>query len=258
MVQFTIVTINWNNLEGLKKTYQSVASQTYRNFRWIVVDGASKDGAADWLKTIEEPWADITSEPDNGLYDAMNKGLEKAVTTPGYTLFLNSGDWLYDERVLETVARNIEQAQVQPKYVYGDFARYSAAGRIHQFQGKPIERLFIGMPSSHQAMYFENELLKTVRFRDSSYKLSADYCMLIEFVNQIERREQIVHIRQPLCVFDNTGVSVQRRFEALKEDVRIRRQHMNLSAFRNYGLYALHYVHTHIRNLQAALERKTA
>lgn len=257
MTQFTIVTINWNNLAGLQKTYQSVASQTYRNFRWIVVDGASNDGAVEWLQTVKEPWAEITSEPDNGLYDAMNKGLEKAVTTPGYTLFLNSGDWLYDERVLERVAQTIEQASTAPKYVYGDFARFSAAGRVHHFPGKPIERLFVGMPSSHQAMYFENELLKSVRFRDQ-YKLSADYCMLIEFINQVPSREQIVHIAKPLCVFDNTGVSVQRRFEAIKEDVQIRRRHMKLSAFRNYGLYTLHYLHAHVRNLQAALENRTA
>lgn len=257
MTQFTIVTINWNNLAGLKKTYESVASQTYRNFRWIVVDGASNDGGAEWLQTIDAPWADITSEPDNGLYDGMNKGLERAVKTPGYTVFLNSGDWLYDDRVLEKLAAAIDACTVAPRFVYGDYFRCSETGALTAKYGKTVDKLELGMITSHQAMYFENELLSGVRFRDD-FKLSADYCMLIEFVNHIESRDRILYVPQPLCIFDNTGVSVQRRFAAIKEDVVIRRSHMNLSPLRNHVLYGLHYVHAHIKMLQAAIDRRTA
>ncbi|WP_282343741.1 glycosyltransferase [Pseudomonas sp. PS02288] len=85
MTSFSIVTINWNNLAGLTKTYESVAAQTYRNFRWIVIDGASNDGSVEWLKELKDDHAEITSERDKGIYDAMNKGLVKASETPGYT-----------------------------------------------------------------------------------------------------------------------------------------------------------------------------
>src|SRR5690606_13146785 len=115
MVSFSIVTINWNNLSGLQDTYKSLSSQTYRNFRWIVVDGASTDGAAEWLQTLDDPQAEITSEPDKGLYDAMEKGRARAVETPGYTLFMNSGDCFADPHVLEQIAAKVESAEIKPK-----------------------------------------------------------------------------------------------------------------------------------------------
>ncbi|HDZ57882.1 MAG TPA: glycosyltransferase [Pseudomonas xinjiangensis] len=254
MVHFNIVTINWNNLEGLKKTYQSVVRQSYRNFKWIVVDGASNDGGAEWLNMINDPQADITSEPDNGLYHAMNKGLEKGAATPGFTLFLNSGDCLYDESVLAKVARHIEQAETRPKYVYGDYYLQSGSGKLTKAFSKSIDRLFIGMPSSHQAMYFENEHLRSVRFRED-YKLSADYCMIIEFVNGLDGSE-IMQLKEPLCIFDITGVSEMRRFAAIKEDVQIRRRYLKLSSFKNYVLYGLHYVHAHIKWIKAAVDKR--
>src|SRR5690606_13899782 len=129
MVSFSIVTINWNNFAGLKDTYQSLSSQTYRNFRWIVVDGASTDGGAEWLQALDEPLAEITVEPDKGLYDAMEKGRAKAVQTPGYTLFLNSGDCLADDRVLEKIAAQVESAAIKPKFIYGDFYQKTPSGK---------------------------------------------------------------------------------------------------------------------------------
>ncbi len=257
MVHFSIVTINWNNLEGLKQTYESVVRQTYRDFRWIVVDGASNDGSVEWLNALDDPMAEIISERDNGIYDAMNKGLVKGAAVPGYTLFLNSGDSFYDESVLEKVARAAEEAAIQPKYIYGDYYLQGASGKLTPAFSKPIERLFIGMPSSHQAMYFENEHLRTVRFREN-YKLSADYCMIIEFVNGLKSKDEVLRLNEPLCIFDLTGVSEQRRFAALKEDNHIRRSYLKLSWLKTYVLYGLHFAHAHIKWIKAALDRRAA
>lgn len=255
MVHFSIVTINWNNLAGLKETYQSVVRQSHRNFTWIVIDGASNDGAVEWLGHINDPQADITSEPDKGLYDAMNKGLVKGSALPGYTIFLNSGDMFYDETVLEKVAAAVEQAEVRPKFIFGDFYLRTGSRKLIKSFAKPIDKLFIGMPSSHQAMYFENEHLSGVRFRDD-YKLSADYCMIIEFTNGIEKPRDVLQLAEPLCIFDLTGVSEQRRFAAIKEDVHIRRRFLKLSSFKNYVLYGLHYVHAHIKSIKAARDKR--
>ncbi len=257
MTQFSIVTINWNNLAGLKATYQSVRRQTYRNFRWIVIDGASNDGAAEWLAKLEDPQAEITCEPDRGLYDGMNKGLERAIATPGYTLFLNSGDCFSDAHVLEKVAKAIEEAEHKPRYLYGNYLLQTGSGRLVQAQAKPFERLFIGMPSSHQAMYFENEHLATVRFRDD-YKLSADYCMIIEFTNGIDHAREVLKLDETLCIFDLTGVSEKKRFAAIREDVHIRDRYMGLPAYKNYVLYGLHFVHAYIKMIKAALDRRFA
>lgn len=254
MTDFSIVTINWNNLEGLKTTYQSVAAQTHRRFRWIVIDGASTDGSLAWLNALDESRAEITSERDKGIYDAMNKGLRRAVETPGYTLFLNSGDALAEPDTLARIAAAIEAAEVSPKFVYGDFYRKAESGRLTRIAAKPIERLRMGLPASHQTMYFENERLREMHFREC-YKLSADYCMLIEFLTGVDRSTGVLQLPFPLCVFDTTGISHKRRFEALREDMQIRMRFLKLSMVNAFTLYCLHYLHTHTKQLRAAFDR---
>lgn len=253
MTTFSVVTINWNNLAGLRQTYRSLAGQSYRDFRWIVVDGASSDGSAEWLASLGDAQAQITSEPDRGIYHAMNKGLAQAAQTEGYTLFLNSGDTLCDPSVLARVAEAIERAEVPPTYLYGDYYLQQAAGRLKRVRAKPIERLAIGMPSSHQAMYFENRHLRGQRFRED-YGLSADYCMIIEFVRGLPKNA-VLQLASPLCVFDTTGVSQRRRLDALKQDLQIRRQVLKLSAVSAFALYLLHYLHTCTKLAKTALGR---
>jgi len=254
MVNFSIVTINWNNLDGLKETYQSLASQTYRNFRWIVIDGASKDGSGEWLRDLGDSQAEITIEPDKGIYDAMNKGRLSAVETPGYTLFLNSGDSLGGPDVLAQINEQFSKAGVAPKFIYGDFYRKNAAGALEPVSARPIERASLGLPASHQTMYFENERLRNYSFR-LDYKLSADYCLLLEFLQGLDLQRDVMQLSFPLCIFDTTGVSHKRRFEAIREDMDIRKRFLNYSAPNAFALYVLHYVHTHTKLLRAALGR---
>ncbi|WP_339649657.1 glycosyltransferase [Halopseudomonas pelagia] len=255
MINFSIVTITWNNLAGLQKTYESIARQKYRHYRWIVIDGASTDGSVEWLAQLNEPRAEITSEADKGIYDAMNKGLVQATETPGYTLFMNSGDRFYDDSSLQKVVQAVTGAAADPKYLYGDYFLESAEGKLTAAYGKSIDKISLGMPSCHQAMYFENAHLRHIRFRQN-YQLSADYCMIIEFVRGLDAATQILHIRTPLCIFDMTGISQRRRFAALREDVHIRMQYLKLGATKAYGLYGLHFLHTHSKILRAALEKR--
>lgn len=252
MINFSIVTINWNNLDGLKDTYQSLVSQTCRNFRWIVIDGASKDGSGDWLRSLDDPQAEITIEPDKGIYDAMEKGRQQAVKTAGYTLFLNSGDALADPNVLDRISNELANADGAPKFVYGDFYRKDEAGVLKRIAARPIERAPLGLPASHQTMYFENERLRNFKFR-LNYKLSADYCLLLEFLQGLDLQADVLQLSFPLCIFDTTGVSHKRRFEAIREDMDIRTRVLNYSKPNALALYVLHYVHTHSKQLRASL-----
>ncbi len=254
MVRFSIVTINWNNFEGLKDTYQSLASQTYRNFRWIVIDGASKDGSGEWLKALDDPQAEITIEPDKGIYDAMEKGRRRAVETDGFTLFLNSGDSLADPMVLQRIDAELSKASTAPRFVYGDFYRKEASGELKRTTARPIERAPLGLPASHQTMYFENERLRHYRFR-LDYKLSADYCLLLEFLQGLDLQTEVLQLSFPLCIFDTTGVSHKRRFEAIREDMDIRTRFLKFSKPNALALYMLHYVHTHTKQLRSSLGR---
>ncbi|GGJ93166.1 glycosyltransferase [Pseudomonas matsuisoli] len=255
MALFSIVTINWNNLAGLEKTYRSVASQTCKDYRWIVVDGASTDGGVEWLNALNDPHAEITSEKDKGIYDAMNKGLERSTLTDGYTLFMNSGDTFADEHVLEKVANAIKSAPKRPRFVWGDYYTQREDSPTRAHTAKDADKLWVGMLSSHQAMYFENQRLRQqqTRFREK-YRLSADYCMLIEFVKDIPR-DELLKLSFPLCVFDMTGISETQRFAALKEDMQIRRLFLKLSSPHSFLLYLLHYAHTHTKMLRANFGR---
>ena len=96
--KFSIITVNYNNLEGLKKTVESVKNQTYQKFEYIVIDGGSYDGSLEFIKDNESLLDYWVSEPDSGVYQAMNKGIEKA--TGEYLLFLNSGDHFCNTKVL--------------------------------------------------------------------------------------------------------------------------------------------------------------
>ena len=101
MKKLTIITINRNNLEGLRKTIASVVSQTWRHFEYIVIDGASCDGSAEYIASMSDAIDYWISEKDSGVYEAMNKGVVKAQGE--YLLFLNSGDFLVDKEVLSKV-----------------------------------------------------------------------------------------------------------------------------------------------------------
>jgi len=99
--KLSIITINYNNINGLVKTINSVVEQTFSNFEFIVVDGGSEDGSCQKLIELSEKMTSWISEKDNGIYHAMNKGIIKA--TGEYLLFLNSGDFFIENNILEKV-----------------------------------------------------------------------------------------------------------------------------------------------------------
>lgn len=99
MPKISIITINYNNLEGLKRTIESVINQTWQEFEYIVIDGGSIDGSAGYIESQSDEIDYCISEPDKGIYNAMNKGIK--VANGEYLLFLNSGDHLYNNQVLE-------------------------------------------------------------------------------------------------------------------------------------------------------------
>src|SRR5688572_27521016 len=99
MPKISIITINYNNLDGLKRTVDSVVNQTWQEFEYIVIDGGSTDGSGAYIESKSKHFHYWVSEPDKGIYNAMNKGIVKA--TGEYLLFLNSGDHFFNDTVLE-------------------------------------------------------------------------------------------------------------------------------------------------------------
>ena len=102
-MRLSIITINWNNATGLEKTLQSVASQTFKEFEYVIVDGASTDGSVEVIRKYESQFAHLkwVSEPDTGIYNAMNKGIRMA--SGEYIQILNSADCLASEDVMKSI-----------------------------------------------------------------------------------------------------------------------------------------------------------
>lgn len=100
-MKLSIITINYNNKAGLQKTINSIISQTFKDFEWIIIDGGSTDGSKELIEQYSQYTTFWVSEPDNGIYNAMNKGI---LTCNGeYILFLNSGDWLNKNNSLKII-----------------------------------------------------------------------------------------------------------------------------------------------------------
>lgn len=173
-MKLSIITINYNNRSGLRKTVESVFAQTYCDFEYIIVDGASTDGSKEYLDIIKannkKDNLQIVSEPDTGIYNAMNKGIRLAKGE--YCLFLNSGDFLVAPDVMERVFS-------QP--IYADIlcakCNVSDKGKVIWTSNPPQNvtfgtLYFVGL--AHQSTFIKRVLFDAVGLYDETYKYNAD------------------------------------------------------------------------------------
>ena len=178
-MKLSIITINRNNAEGLRKTMESVFAQTYRDFEYIVIDGASADDSVDIIREYESihhssihPFTFIwLSEPDSGIYNAMNKGLKMAHEE--YTLMLNSGDYLVDEHVIEKIMPELHTEDMIQGNVVEEHTdktiRYRGYGRSNISFVDVIEANF-----PHQAMFIKLSTMAQYGYYDEKYKKASD------------------------------------------------------------------------------------
>jgi len=186
---FTIVTVTWNAANTLPATLASTAAQTCRSFEHLIMDGGSTDGTQALVERYREEYRDVQitlrSEPDRGLYDAMNKGIQLA--RGKYIVFLNAGDRFHASDTLARVAVRATDAGV----LYGETDLVDAAGKFvrHRRLQAPERltwRLFRrGMLVCHQSFYVQRELALPY---DLSYKYSADFDWCIRVMQRAERR----------------------------------------------------------------------
>jgi putative colanic acid biosynthesis glycosyltransferase len=193
---FCIITITRNNLAGLCRTRASLMTQDCSDYEWIIIDGASTDGTSEFLKTYS---AIIVSEPDLGIYDAMNKGLDRAKGT--YVLFMNAGDNFASSATLSRIRS--EMNGKQPDFIYGDALEMLEDGGLAYKKARSYTRARQGMITHHQAMLYKQDLIGDLRF-NLQYKISADFDFTLKFLN---KAQTLMPYNFPLCVFENGGLS---------------------------------------------------
>lgn len=203
-MKLSIITINRNNADGLKRTLDSVASQTNKEFEHIIVDGASTDGSVEVIKEYVQRVRSViwTSEPDSGIYDAMNKGLK--MCHGEYVQMLNSGDFFIDEHVIERILPELDGTDI----VQGNVISVKdGKEEVRNGYGKS-DLTFIDVMKGHflhQASFCRRVLFDKYGYFDESYKINGDtvfYAMCLGFGDATFK-----YVNQNIAYFDTTGIS---------------------------------------------------
>lgn len=206
-MNLSVITINYNNLSGLRKTVESVLSQTYDDFEYIIVDGASTDGSQDYLREIEKKWnrptnrLHIISEPDTGIYNAMNKGIRMAQGE--YLQFLNSGDSLVKPTTLKDVFVLNRTADV----VYGNRIDVYDTGKTEARQmPQQITAFFLrNSMISHQASFIRRTLFEKVGMYREDLKYASDWEFYLKAFVQHNATSE--YLDKFVVYFDRGGIS---------------------------------------------------
>ncbi|WP_029281150.1 glycosyltransferase family 2 protein [Pedobacter sp. R20-19] len=211
MPKLTVITIVYNNVRDIERTITSVLKQTYKNIEYIIIDGKSTDGTLAIIAQYKERISRIISEPDKGIYDAMNKGL--ALATGDYILFMNSGDEIYDEQTVEDVFDSAPGADIY----YGETEMFndnwkSLGRRRHEapeiFNWKSFQ---FGMNISHQAIYIRKSITEPY---DLKYRYSSDIDWIIK---SAKKASNIVNVHRYVAKYLVGGMSKKKHRESLKE-----------------------------------------
>jgi len=224
-VTLSIVTICYNNEKGLRRTFESLKpALDSMDCEWLIIDGNSSDGTKMFLHELQQQHytasIKILSESDHGIYDAMNKGIHYA--TGQYLWFLNAGDLLTNAK---TYRKIIERLQQNPDFLYGDAFEGDPHTDYHK-PARPIHDMIRGMFTHHQAMIYRRDLMADLRY-DLSYQIAADYDFTIAYLKRVKSLN-IAYLPEPICWFEQGGLSSQNADQGRQEMHRIRQIHFNV------------------------------
>ena len=240
MTKFSIITITYNAEAFLPRTVESVLSQHYRDIEHIIIDGASTDStisvAQDYMQRSYAAQngheVRIVSEPDNGLYDAMNKGLRQA--SGDYICFLNAGDFFPNANVLDTIVSRSLTGKIRqqlPAVIYGDtgivdndgnFLRHRRLAPPRNLTWRSFRK---GMLVCHQAFYARLDIARTVPY-DTRYRYSADVDWCIRVMKEAERMGAgLAYVDSVVVNYIQEGQTTKHHRDSLKERYRVMQCH---------------------------------
>lgn len=248
-MKLSIITINYNNASGLRKTLASVAAQTYQNIEHIIVDGGSTDGSVDVIRdyentikqrvTIEQSAIQVKwiSEPDKGIYNAMNKGIRKA--TGDYIQILNSGDILAAPDVTERMMAVLSDYDY-PDLLYGNAVdlyegkRFSSHGPGIEYS---LRQLFNGT-YPHDSSFFRRELFSEDRYGlyDESLKIVSDWKWYLQAIGLGDVKP--IYVDVDVSLFDVTGISSTNSELDKKERQKVLKDVLPPAIYSDYEQYA--------------------
>ncbi len=234
-MKISIITATYNSANTLKDTLESVLKQSYNNYEYIIKDGGSKDNTLDIVREYMPKFGErlkLISEPDGGIYDAMNKGIEAA--SGDVVGLLNSDDFYTSEDVLQTIADTFENYK-SIDAVYGDihFVRDTDLSKCVRYYSSELfcrKYMRFGFMPAHPSFYCRKECFEKYGYFDTSYKIAADFENLLRliYIGRITTK----YIKKDFVTMRTGGASTA----GVKSRTTIMKEH--LRAFKNNGIYS--------------------
>lgn len=243
--KLSIITINYNNVIGVEETIKSIVNQDFQDFEYIIIDGASTDGSSDLIKTYDKNISYWISEPDSGIYNAMNKGITQAKGE--YVLFINSGDTLYGNTVLSDVFSH----KLSSDLIYGDLHRTFPDGTedvVKMPESLSFYDVFYGT-LAHPTAFIKRSLFQDFGLYREDLRIVSDWAFFFKIITFANPSR--THISIVIASFgmdglsaNNEGLVVSERQKVLRESLSSELIEMSLSypgykAFYNRGISKL-------------------
>jgi glycosyltransferase involved in cell wall biosynthesis len=220
MKTVSIITIAWNSEQTIEDTIQSVLSQSYKNIEYIIIDGASTDGTMNIINRYKEQISTVISEPDKGIYDAMNKGV--AAATGDFIGILNSDDYYNDTKVIADVAKRFEETQCDSLYadlVYVDrndpdkVARYWKAGEYAD------GHFLKGWMPPHPTFFLQKSCYDKYGAYNTRLTSAADYELMLRYLHRYKISvEYLPRVITRMRLGGQSNITLKNRIHANKED----------------------------------------
>jgi len=231
----SVITVVKNSEKYLERTIQSVINQIYDNIEYIIIDGVSTDGTLDIVRKYENKIAYWVSEPDTGIYDAMNKGVR--LSSGEYVYFLNSGDYLYNNRVFLNLTKSMRHNFA---FVYGKINLITEDGHFHMVTGKKVKlkELIYGMVC-HQALLVRRKSFDKIGFFNTKFKVASDYEWVIRLFKAYEFDSKYVDIVIANMIMG--GHSDVSAIKGIKERREIVKRYFGIMNYTKYYVYSFFY-----------------
>ncbi len=210
-MRLSIITINLNNAEGLQKTMESVFAQTFTDYDYIIIDGGSTDGSVDTIKNHENKLSYWVSEKDDGIYNAMNKGIVKAKGE--YLLFMNSGDYLFNNETIKEIFENNPNEDI----IYGDAMVDRGQNEKNEVKVYPANltfKYFLSKTLHHTSSIIKADLFEKLGNYNEELKIMSDWEFFIKAICLYQASYK--YLKQTISCFNPHGISSQIETGALK------------------------------------------
>lgn len=226
-MRVTIITVCYNRKNTIEKAIKSVLDQNYDNIEYIVIDGNSKDGTKEIIESYKDRISHYISEPDKGMYDAINKGLKLA--TGDVIGLMHSDDEFYDNNVVSRIAlrfkhsHNIEGIYGDGVYVSNDQKERLIRNRIGG--GFNLKKIKSGWLPLHPTVYLKKSVIDKNGLYNLDFKIASDTEFLLRYLYKHEIKMSYINIYIVKMRMGGMSTSFKRAFEVLKEDYRIYKYH---------------------------------